>query len=214
MNLFTIGHSNQEINDFIFLLQKHEITAVADVRSHPYSRFLPHFSQIALKKYLDREGIKYVFLGKELGARASNRECYLNGKAVYEKIAETHEFRAGIKRILKGVEKYRISLMCSEKDPLDCHRAILVCQYLRHLDLEIHHILKNGDLETHSHLEKRLLEKHGFGDFEPNSNQPIQLSLFVRDLPTKEECLAKAYKIQGEKIAYIEKNGGYDEGEN
>ena len=76
MELFTIGHSNQEIKAFISLLQKHRITAVADVRSYPYSRFLPHFNGAALKETLEREAIKYVFLERELGARPSNSQCY------------------------------------------------------------------------------------------------------------------------------------------
>ncbi len=203
--LFTIGHSNQNMEAFIFLLQKHGINAVADVRSYPYSRFLSHFNQAPLKEALGQESIKYVFLGKELGARPNNQKCYLEGKAVYARIAETDEFREGIKRVLKGSQTYKIALMCAEKDPLDCHRAILVCQYLRHLDLDINHILNNGDLETHSHLEDRMLEKHGFREFKDNENQSVQLSLFPETLPTREECLATAYKIQGDKIAYVEK---------
>jgi uncharacterized protein (DUF488 family) len=211
MELFTIGHSNHDIKAFISLLQKHRITALADVRSHPYSRFLPYFNQVPLKEALAREGIKYVFLGRELGARSSNPECYVDGKAVYERIAETDEFREGIKRVLKGLEKHRIALMCAEKDPLDCHRAILVCQYLRHLDLNINHILKNGDLETHSHLEERMLEKNGFREFDEDHNKPVQLSLFPKALPTREKCLEKAYKIQGDNIAYVEKKEDYYE---
>lgn len=204
MELFTIGHSNHPLETAISLLQKHGITAVADVRSHPYSRFLPHFNREALKEALRREGITYVFLGKELGARPSNPECYVDGKAVYERIAETHEFDGGIERVLKGGENYRISLMCAEQDPLNCHRAILVCQYLRKRNpsLEIQHILKDGSLETHSHLEERMLAKHGFREFEGVRDRPTQLSLFAQ--PTREECLEKAYKLQGEEIAYRE----------
>ena len=156
MQLFTIGHSNHEIASFMLLLKKHNITALADVRSHPYSRFLKHFNQSILSNALKSEGIYYVFLGKELGARPSSEECYVNGKALYEKIAKTSAFNHGIERILQGVKKQRIALMCAEKDPIECHRAILVCQHLRHCDLDIYHILKNGDLESHDHLEERM----------------------------------------------------------
>jgi uncharacterized protein (DUF488 family) len=83
MELFTIGHSNHSIDAFIALLQQHGITAVADVRSHPYSRFLPHFNQSALKAALLNAGIQYVFLGKELGARSADPSCYVNGKLSY-----------------------------------------------------------------------------------------------------------------------------------
>lgn len=217
MQLFTIGHSNHDLEAFISLLKKQGITAVADVRSHPYSRFFPQFNQVALKEALEREGINYVFLGRELGARPSNQECYVDGKAVYEKIAKTEAFQEGITRVLKGLKTYKISLMCAEQDPLNCHRAILVCQYLRHYDLDINHILKDGDLETHNHLEERMLEKHGFREFKENQDKPVQLSLFPQfnsPPPPREECLEKAYKIQGDAIAYVEKKEDYYEQEN
>ncbi|MCU0536245.1 MAG: DUF488 domain-containing protein [Hydrococcus sp. Prado102] len=215
MDLFTIGHSNHKIETFISLLLKHGITALADVRSHPYSRFLPHFNRLALKEALEKEGIRYVFLGQELGARPSDLECYVDGKAVYEKIAVTDAFNQGLQRVLKGLNQYKISLMCAEKDPLTCHRAILVCQHLRHFDLQIHHILKNGDLESHEDLEERMLIEHGLTEFVGTHKQPIQLSLFTTQnssLPTKEKCLEKAYKLQGEEIAYVEKrNNGREQ---
>lgn len=217
MQLFTIGHSNHEIASFMLLLKKHNITALADVRSHPYSRFLKHFNQSILSNALKSEGIYYVFLGKELGARPSSQECYVNGQALYEKIAKTSAFNHGIERILQGVKKHRIALMCAEKDPIECHRAILVCQHLRHCDLDIYHILKNGDLESHDHLEERMLFKHSLTDFLASSQKEIQLSLFVEpnsNLLTKAECLEKAYKLQGDAIAYIETSGNYDEQDN
>lgn len=195
MDLFSVGHSNYEIDVFISLLQKHGVTAVADVRSHPYSRFLPHFNRTALQESLNKEGIRYVFLGRELGARPSNQDCYVNGKAVYERIAATEAFHEGVQRVLKGLNKYKLSLMCAEKDPLTCHRAVLVCQHLRHLDLNINHILKNGDLESHNHLEERMLTKHRFTEFAEVHQEQAQLSLFAQEdnsLPTREECLEKA----------------------
>ncbi|CDM94541.1 MAG: DUF488 domain-containing protein [Limnospira sp. PMC 1291.21] len=209
MELFSIGHSNHEIDAFISLLQKHQVTAVADVRSHPYSRFLSHFNRSSLQEFLAKEGIQYVFLGRELGARPSNPDCYINGKAVYERIALTDAFHQGIKRLQKGLKKHKISLMCAEKDPLTCHRAILVCQHLRDLDIPINHILKNGDLESHEHLEDRMLVKHGFRDF--GDSQEVQLSLFSPQiLPTREECLSQAYRLQGDEIAYVEPDNSHE----
>jgi uncharacterized protein (DUF488 family) len=162
MQIFTIGHSNQGIKEFIELLYKHEITAVADVRSHPYSRYLPHFSQPVLKQSLESDRIRYVFLGKELGARPDNPDCYIEGKALYAKIAATDLFAEGIKRIREGIKKYRIALMCAEKDPLTCHRTILICHHLQSYDLEINHIKSDGMLESQMELEKRLLAKYGW----------------------------------------------------
>lgn len=212
MELFTIGHSNHSIDAFIGLLQQHGITAVADVRSHPYSRFLPHFNQSALKAALLNAGIQYVFLGKELGARSADPNCYVDGKAAYEKIAATQLFSEGIQRILKGSQNYKISLMCAEKDPITCHRAILVCQHLRNFELEIKHILSNGYLESHEQLEDRLLVLHGLNHSASDRAAPKQLSLFEElqlqesliEQLSREDCLKQAYQQQGEQIAYVD----------
>jgi len=204
MQLFTIGHSNHSIKTFIELLKKHEITALADVRSRPYSRYLPHFCQVQLKDYLERDHIRYIFLGEELGARPEDQSCYVDGKAIYEKIAATDLFTDGVRRILKGVKsRYRIALMCAEKDPITCHRAILVCPHLKEYDLDIQHIKPNGQLESHLELEERLLNRHGFKGV-------IQSSLFDlvphNDL-TREDQLIEAYTKQGDEIAYVETKG-------
>lgn len=191
MEIYTIGHSNHSIEAFIALLQQHGITAVADVRSHPHSRYLPHFNQGALKAALSNAGIRYVFLGKELGARPEDPSCYLGGKALYERIAATHLFSEGIERLLKGAETYKIALMCAEKDPMTCHRTILVCRHLQQRDVKIEHILPDGKLESHEHLEDRLLETYGLH----------QLSLF--DQRSLEERILEAYTRQADKIAYV-----------
>jgi len=182
------------------LLQQHEITAIADVRSHPYSRRLPHFSQPALKASLQNIGIRYVFLGRELGARPEDLSCYdRTGKALYERIAATNLFAEGIQRLVKGVETYKIAMMCAEKDPITCHRTILVCRQLRNLNVQINHILSDSTLELHEQLEKRLL-----GKFNKNLHQPIQLSLF--ELPKDEIDIEEAYNRQGNEIAYVKED--------
>jgi uncharacterized protein (DUF488 family) len=211
MELFTIGHSNHSIEEFITLLQKYQVTALADVRSHPYSRYLPHFNYAELKPVLINADIHYVFLGRELGARPNDPSYYVDGKAVFEKIASSQHFVEGIQRILNGAENYRIALMCAEQDPITCHRSILICQHLRQFTLDIKHILKNGDLESHSLLEERLLALHGLQP--PEIPKQVQLSLFenvliseeTKSQYSREESLQKAYKRQGEQIAYIEK---------
>ncbi|MBR8834051.1 MAG: DUF488 domain-containing protein [Stigonema ocellatum SAG 48.90 = DSM 106950] len=217
MELLTIGHSNHSIEAFIALLQKHKVTAVADVRSHPYSRYLPHFNQALLKPALLNVEIHYVFLGRELGARSDDPTCYVDGKALYTKIAATKLFSEGIQRILKGAEKYKIVLMCAEKDPIICHRAILVCQHLRKYNINISHILRNSNLETHEQLEERLLKLHGLKQSE--SDKHMQLSLFNEPSfkehsitkYSKKEAIVEAYTRQSEEIAYAEKAGNqYD----
>lgn len=226
MQIFTVGHSNHSPEKFLDLLKWHEVTAIADVRSFPVSRRCPHFSQSPLKKLLEVEGIAYVFLGDQLGARPKETECYVEGKARYELIAQTEAFSRGLERICQGAKKHRIALMCAEQDPIICHRTILVCKYLRNAGLEIKHILKNGDLESHNHLEERLLTLHNLSDAfpllesctpTPKHGEQLELfgtSTFNTDTSTIIECTArlsceelieKAYQLQGEKIAYVEK---------
>ncbi|MEG4111597.1 MULTISPECIES: DUF488 domain-containing protein [unclassified Microcoleus] len=205
MELFTIGHSNLSIEAFVLLLQQHGITAVADVRSHPFSRYLPHFNKSEINSSLSSVGIQYVFLGKELGARPEDLSCYdSSGKALYDRIAATPLFSAGLQRLLKGAANYKISLMCAEKDPITCHRTILVCHKLKDFNLQINHILSDGNLESQQHLEERLLSKFNKGK---KNNEPIQLSLFELepDIKTERVDLETAYYLHGWEIAYVSK---------
>ena len=188
--IYTIGHSNHCINDFINLLKKHGITAVVDVRSSPFSKHNPQFNKEALADALKREGIAYVFLGKELGARPDDPCCYDNGSANFEKMAERPIFKQGIERLLKGMEQYRIALLCAEKEPLDCHRTILVCHYLRKMGLPIKHILANGDVEEHQNTEQRLIKVVGL--------QPI----FFDSILTETDRIEEAYSKRAREIAY------------
>jgi len=236
MELFTIGHSNLSIEAFVLLLRQHGITAVADVRSHPFSRYLPHFNQSEIKASLSAVGIQYVFLGKELGARPEDLSCYdVSGKALYQRIAATPLFSEGIQRILslakdRGAANYKISLMCAEKDPITCHRTILVCHKLKDFNLQINHILSDGNLESHQDLEARLLSKfntcaESFDGVYPErsrraqdklrrskgkkTDEPIQLSLFELEPRVKTEIvdLESAYYRHGLEIAYVTKEG-------
>jgi uncharacterized protein (DUF488 family) len=189
-SVFTIGHSNLELTKFVALLKQHSIQAVADVRSSPYSQYNPQFNREPFQRALQAHGISYVFLGEELGARRSERECYLNGRADYDLISRTPAFKRGIERILQGTAKMRVALLCAEKDPVDCHRCILVSPHLRQRGLAVVHILTDGTLESHEQTEKRLLRLFALPDRE----------LFR----SPEEIVAEAYKLQGEKVAYQE----------
>jgi uncharacterized protein (DUF488 family) len=187
--LFTIGHSTHSWEQFLELLTRHRIGAIGDVRSSPYSARFPHFDREYLKRALSDANIQYVFVGDELGARRAERECYVAGVARYDLIARTAAFRAGLERVQKGVARFRLALLCAEKDPLECHRTILVCRQFRN-DLDIWHILGDGSLESHTEAETRLLaEEKVPGD-----------DLFT----PREELIAKAYDRRGGKIAYHE----------
>ena len=146
--LFTIGHSTHSAERFLELLRQHNIEAVGDVRSSPFSAWTPQFNRQVLEATLKKAGIHYVFLGNELGARRAEREVYVDGIARYERIAKTPAFQEGLERVRKGSRKLRLALMCAEKDPLECHRTILVCRQLKR-EANIAHILEDGAIEFH-----------------------------------------------------------------
>lgn len=213
MKMFTIGHSNHSISEFIQLLQKHQVTALADVRSNPYSRRFPQFNQSGLKAALKTVNIAYVALGNNLGARPLDRSCYVYGMARYDLIAKTEAFKIGLSRLIQGCQKYQISLMCAEQDPIVCHRAILICPHLKNAGLEIQHIHKNGDLESNEDLANRLLKQHNLDKILSELQSPVkQLSLFdtqpniqtIEKPLSRQELVEKAYQLQSEKVAYQE----------
>ena len=159
--VFTIGHSNHPLDRFVALLKQHGVTAVADVRSVPYSRFNPHFSGDSLQRSLVGQGIRYVFLGAELGGRPDDPSCYEGGRVVFGRLASTEAFRSGIERIVRGADAYRIALLCAEKDPLNCHRGLLVARALADRGVVVKHILADGSLEAHESTMERLLDVAG-----------------------------------------------------
>ncbi len=189
--LFTIGHSNHSLDHFLELLLAHQVSAIADVRSSPYSKYSPQFNKDVLESALRDANIDYIFLGRELGAHRSEDDCYIDGQAKYDRIAQLPTFRRGLEIVLQEVEHYRIALMCSESDPITCHRTILVCRELKKIcpDLEITHISGNGTEERQETSEKRLINLH-----------KLQPELFG-DLTSMSGLIEKAYDLQAEKIA-------------
>lgn len=188
--VLTIGHSTLPYERFLGLLRGANVTAIADVRSAPYSRQFPQFNREDLSNELRADGIAYVFLGKELGGRPSERQFYCDGIADYERMSRTAEFGKGLERVVEGAKKYRIALMCSERDPLDCHRCLLVGRALAQRGVHVGHILGDGRVVSHSEIEDKLLELSGRGTedfFAPRS-----------------ERLAVAYRERARKVAFAE----------
>jgi uncharacterized protein (DUF488 family) len=190
--LFTIGHSNHSLEYFIELLLTDKLPMIADVRSSPYSKYCPHFSKDTLELALRNANIDYLFLGRELGAQRSEHECYVDGQAKYDRIAHLPAFRRGLERILQEVERQRTAIMCSEADPISCHRTILVCRELKKIcpDLKITHILGDGTEEPQETMERRLIKLH-----------KLQPELFG-ELTSTSGLIERAYDLQAEKIAY------------
>jgi uncharacterized protein (DUF488 family) len=186
--VYTIGHSTHSLAQFVSLLHQHGITAIADVRSQPYSRMNPHFNREELRTALRKDGIAYVFLGKELGARSKDPSCYQQGRVQYGCLAQTELFQQGLQRVREGAQKYRIALMCAEKEPIDCHRTILVGRHIVALGSEVKHILGDGGLVGHVELMAQLVR---------------QLRLPEEDMfVTPEEVVQEAYRLQEVRIAY------------
>ena len=193
-SIFTIGHSTHPLTDFQAMLRRHNVTAICDVRSMPFSRTNPQFNRENLKTSLPAVGMVYVFLGAELGARSSDPECYVNGRVQYDRLARTELFLKGIGRIRDGMREHRIALMCAEKDPLQCHRAILVARHLDEAGIAVEHIREDGRLESHDEALSRLL---------------ATLKLSTDDMfRSRREVIEDAYRFQGERIAYVTKEVG------
>jgi len=187
-HLFTIGHSTHTLEHFLGLIAKHRVEAVCDVRSVPYSQHNPQFNREPLKEQLRAAGVSYVFLGKELGARSDNPACYIDGKVQYNYLVDEPNFGQGLRRLRTGMDRFRVALMCAERDPLTCHRTILVCRELRAPDLNIEHILADGSIETNTAAEKRLMSI---------------LNIRPDLIHGERHCIEQAYETQASNIAYV-----------
>lgn len=159
-SLFTIGHSNQAMADFLALLDRHGVTAVGDVRSNPYSRWT-QFGRENLAGTLKDHGLRYVFLGDQLGARRTEAECYADGRADYERVAQLPAFLEGLARLERGSAEHVIALMCAEREPLHCHRGVLIARRLVDRGWRVRHILGDGSLEEHAATEQRMIDAMG-----------------------------------------------------
>src|SRR4051794_27429839 len=188
IDVLTIGHSSHSWEHFVALLRGANVTAVADVCTAPLFRRHPQFNRDTPRDALRRGGISYVFLGQELGGRPAERRFYCDGVADYEGMARETEFHKGLDRVVDGARKYRITLMCSERDPLDCHRCLLVRRALTERGVRVSHILGDRKIVGHTAIEDRLLELAG-----RNTDD-----LFA----PRAERLTTAYRERARKVAF------------
>lgn len=175
--IYTIGHSSHDLEAFLGLLEAASIEVLADVRSVPYSRRFPHFSRPAIHGPLAARGITYLFCGRELGARPDDPACYRDGRVDYALIAKTIRFRQGLERVEGEASKYRLALMCAEREPLDCHRTLLVTRHLTERGAPVTHLLSDGSLEPHEVTQRRLLERAGLAEQELFDDEAQRLRL-------------------------------------
>ena len=189
--VLTVGHSNHPLETFVSLLRQHGVTTLADVRSAPYSRFNPQFNRKALDAALQAQGIAYLFFGHALGGRPEDRSCYEDGRVRYDRLARTPLYREGIDRAIETAEVEHLALMCAEREPLDCHRALLIGRSLAARNVAVAHILADGTLEPHDDAMDRLLDSVGLprGDL----------------LHSREELIAEAVTLKEERIVHRNK---------
>ena len=187
-DLLTIGHSNIPAPRFIAMLRAAGADAIADVRSMPVSRFCPWFSAKNLAPLLASENMDYVFFGDTLGGRPRDPSLYCDGIVDYDAMACQPSFQASLERLLHDAGRYRLCLMCSEREPLDCHRCLLVARALAARGASIGHILYDGAIEPHATTEQRLLR---LADADND--------LFASG---QQERLAAAYRRRSRAIAY------------
>ncbi len=176
--VFTVGHSNHSLDAFIDLLEKHRIEVLVDTRSSPHSRFAPHFNKSNLKAAVAGNGVKYLFLGQELGGRPEGDEFYdTDGRVDYARVAETRLFQEGISRVENGIRAYRVALLCSEENPKGCHRRLLVGRVLASRGATVLHIRGDGSIqkeEAQEPADKQLsLFEHKEEVTEWKSIQPV-----------------------------------------
>ena len=174
--IFTIGHSSQPIEAFVELLRANKIDVLADARSSPYSKYAPQFNAESVKAAAVAAGIKYVFMGHELGGKPAGSEFYdAAGYVLYSRLAQSPPFLAGITRVLNGIRTCRTAILCSEENPAECHRRLLVGRVLAERGVNVLHIRHDGSIQSEADILRE--EKAA----KPNSGQ---LALFdIEDKP-------------------------------
>jgi uncharacterized protein (DUF488 family) len=202
--IFTIGHSVYSINKFIELLNIFNINCVIDVRSVPFSKYAPQYNNYELKICLNEHGISYLYMGKEFGARQTDKALFTpEGYVDFAKVKKQFSFLKGMERIRNGLKKgYTLALMCTEKDPINCHRNILVAKAFYDEGFTIKNIHGNGDIETQEKLEQRLLN-HYF----PTRKQKTLLDIIDGE-KTEQELTNECYRLRNKEIAYREATDG------
>lgn len=193
--IYTIGYTSFFINDFIETLIRYKVTCVIDVRSTPFSQHYSDYNKDTLEIALKNKGILYRNYAHEFGARQENRIFYSNGGCLdFSKFISSEQFLDGVKKVTKGTEKgYTFALMCAEKDPINCHRSIMLGKGFKDLGYNVNHIKADGQIETQCEIEKRLLDMY-FKDRQ-------QLSLFSA-ANDEDSLISECYRKRNNEIGF------------
>jgi len=196
--LYTIGHSVHSVERFIDMLNNYDINCLIDVRSTPYSRFASQYNISEIKKILKNNQKHYIFMGEEFGARRSDKTLYdSSGVLDFNKVIMSNLFQSGVRRVKTGLDKgFNIAFMCTEKDPVDCHRSILVGRAFNDEKYDVFNIHEDGSTETQEELIERLLKQYF-----PDRNQ-ANIFDFLEGEKKKEDLVHQAYILRNRDIAY------------
>lgn len=195
--LYSVGHSNQSQEEFLELLKKHDINCIVDVRTVPASKYTPQFNLEPLKWFLRANEIQYLHFGDEFGARRT--DCLdADGQVNFEKAIDTANFKRGVERLMNGLQKgFRISLMCSEANPLECHRFALVSRFFYDNGLDVQHILRDGELTSHAALEKQMIDEY----LHSKKHRLAEIDQLFGSY-TEEDQRRDAYRLKNKEIGY------------
>lgn len=192
--IYTIGYSSFKIEDFIQTLKNNNITCVIDVRSNPFSEYFQDYNKDILEKKLKKENIMYRNYKKEFGARQEDPSFYPKGYLDFDLFTKSEQFNEGLLKIAKGIEMgFSFVLMCAEKDPITCHRNIMVAKAFKERGYNIKHILFDGSIESQDDIEKRMIK-----EYFPERNQ---MALFDEN-KSDEDLIKASYNKKNEEISY------------
>lgn len=193
--VYTIGHGNRRVQQVILLLEQYSINRIIDVRATPFSQYAPGWNRNVLRELLPQLHFEYIYMGNLLGEKSSKRELYTDGVIDYEKLAETESFRNAIRRLMQYADG-RTSLLCTETNPLGCHRSLLIGRSLKAQRIETHHIVgrENPYIRTQSDLEEEMIE-----EFYPDR---WQLSMFSEPLSNK-QMLENSYRLMNRRTGWV-----------
>jgi uncharacterized protein (DUF488 family) len=148
-SFFTIGHSNHDLEAWLALVRRHQIQVVVDTRSSPYSKYVPQFDRELVQRSLEQAGVRYLFLGDDLGGRPANPAYYDgSGRVLYSRLRDDARFQAAIARLESGMERFSVALLCGEEDPAHCHRRLLIGRVLSERGHTMLHIRGDGRLDS------------------------------------------------------------------
>ena len=198
MEIFAIGHSNYPYDKLINMIKKYDINCVVDIRETPYSKYNIQYNKEAFNEFLRNSGFLYIYMGKEFGAKRTNKDVYTQeGYADFEKVAKEDIFLNGIERLKKGCQMgYRIVLLGAMQEPIRCHRSILVGKVLNKEGFDVKYIMHEGNLAYQEDIEESLLDKY-FSD-----RKQLSIDNLLGSALTREEMIQEGYKLANKEIGY------------